>query len=38
LVGRTLLTNEDLGDWSSSPDYALVRMAGFTGILLYGVG
>jgi len=24
--------------WCSSPDYALVRMAGFTAILLYGVG
>jgi len=38
LVGITLLINLELGDWSSLPDYPLVRTAGFTAILLYGVG
>jgi hypothetical protein len=38
VLGITLLTDLDLGDWSSSPNYALVRMAGFTAMLLYGGG
>jgi hypothetical protein len=38
LLGITLLTSQDLGDMSSSPDYTLARVAGFTAMLLYGGG
>jgi len=38
LLGITPLTSQDLGDMSSSPDYTLARVAGFTAMLLYGGG
>jgi hypothetical protein len=38
LLGITLLAMLDLGDRSSWPDYAILRMAGFTAMLLYGGG
>ena len=37
-LGITLLANLELGNPSSSPDYAVVRVAGFVAMLLYGGG
>ena len=38
LLGIGLLTNVEFGNWNSSPDYAVVRVAGFIAMLLYGGG
>ncbi|TME91084.1 MAG: hypothetical protein E6I52_26895 [Chloroflexi bacterium] len=38
VLGMTLLANVEIGNQSSSPGYAVVRVAGFIAILLYGGG
>ena len=38
VLGIALLANLELGNPSSSPDYAVVRVAGFVAMLLYGGG
>ena len=38
VLGITLLANLELSNPSSSPDYAVIRVAGFIAMLLYGGG
>ena len=38
VLGMTLLANLEIGNQSSSPGYAVVRVAGFIAMLLYGGG